>query len=270
MSPSPPDRLWLRRDLRAWVRPIVVGCGLLLASSPAPAEDAPVSPLWPRPSLQALAEGAAVSTPMPAAALPPEKDMKWALLLSAAVPGAGEYYAGHPNRALVFGTIEAGIWISYATFKVQEDLRRDSAIDYAAAVAGALPNGNDDYYGAVGQFLRSDGPGQWNEFVRRRERDTNEDVGEEYYGDAAWAWPSEDQFVRYRDIRKSQLEAEDYATNMLAVAIVNRIASMVDVFQAMRADAKHRKQALEGFGVKLELGHTPREPLASLRVERRF
>ena len=225
--------------------------------------------LAPRPSLQVLEQQAVTPTPA-APGLPPERELKWALLLSAALPGAGEYYAGHTNRALVFGTVEAGIWISYATFKVQEDLRRDSAIDYAAAVAGALPNGDDDYYAAVGQFLRSDGPGQWNEFVRRRERDTNEDVGREYLGDDGWAWPSEDQFVRYRDMRKSQLEAEDAATNMLAVAIVNRIASMVDVFQAMRADAKHRKAAMQGFGLRLDLGRTPREPLACLRVERRF
>ena len=234
--------------------------------------------LLPRPGLQAL-QSSTMQAPEPQSAmssLPPPRELKWGLLLSAALPGAGEYYAGHMNRALAFGTVEAGIWISYATFKVQEDLRSDRAIEYAVAVAGAVPPdpgdgiADDDYFAAMAQFQRSEGQGQWNEFVRRRARDTGEVVGVEYTGDAAWAWPSEDHFVRYRDIRKSQLEAEDNATNMLAVAIVNRIASMVDVFQAMRSDAKQREELQQGFGLHLRLGHTPREPLACLLLQRRF
>jgi hypothetical protein len=199
---------------------------------------------------------------------PKTPSLRNALLLSALLPGAGEYYAGHRNRALLFGTFEAGIWISYATFKVQEGLRQDRSIEYAVAVAGALPGGDDDYYGAMAQFLRSDGPGQWNEFVRRRTRDTGEVVGVEYTGDAGWAWPSEEQFIRYRDLRKGQLAAEDHATNMLAVAIVNRIASMVDVYQAMRSDA-HKAEA-GGFDFGLRLGRSPWEPLACVALQRRF
>jgi hypothetical protein len=191
-----------------------------------------------------------------------------AVLLSALVPGLGEYYAGHRRRALVFGTLEAGIWITYATFKVQEDLRGDSAIEFAIATAGALPNGNDDYYSAMGLFLRADGPGQWNEFVRRRERDTGEIVGVEYTGEAAWAWPSLDHFLRYRDLRGSSLSAGDSATNMLAVAIVNRIASIVDVVQAVRSNASNGEE--DGFGLELQLGRTPGEPLASLALRNRF
>ncbi len=264
-----------------WVMRLVAGAGFLCTVS-GPTMAAPAAavgtaatwaaapstpPLLPRPSLEVLAamQASPVPLPEPTTSVP---SLKWALLLSAAVPGAGEYYAGHKNRALIFGTVEAGIWISYATFKVQENGRQESAIDYAVAVAGAVPEGDDAYYTAIGQFLRSDGPGQWNEFVRRQQRDSGEVVGVEYTGDAGWAWPSEDQFVRYRDLRKGSLEAEDHATNMLAVAIVNRIASMADVFQAMRHDAKHREA--EGFGLHLRLGRTPREPLACLLLQRRF
>ncbi len=241
----------------------------LLGSGRAAAAEWTESALLPRPGLQVLEHSLQhpASPVAPAQVTPAPRSLAWALALSAAVPGAGEYYAGHTNRAIVFGTVEAGIWISYATFKVQEDWRADSAIDYAVAAAGALPSGDEDYYAAMAQFLRSDGPGQWNEFVRRRARDTGEIVGVEYTGDAAWAWPSEDHFVRYRDLRKGQLEAEDHATNMLAVAIVNRIASMVDVFQAMRSDSKHRDA---GLGLGLRLGRTTREPLASLTFSRRF
>jgi hypothetical protein len=122
----------------------------------------------------------------------------------------------------------------------------------------------------MAQFLRSDGPGQWNEFVRRRERDFDEDVGVEYLGDAGWAWPSTDHFFSYRDLRRAQLEANDNATNMLAVLIVNRIASMLDVVQAMRSDAKKREKEEGQLGLKLELGRTPGEPLARLMLRNRF
>ncbi len=251
---------------------LVLGWGIGCHAVSATPSELATSSLLPRPGLQVLAVSA-MQAPVPVTAapsLPPPRALKWGLLLSAALPGAGEYYAGHKNRALAFGTVEAGIWISYATFKVQEDVRGDRAIEYAVATAGALPNGNDDYFAAMAQFQRSEGQGQWNEFVRRRERDTGEVVGVEYTGDAAWAWPSEDHFVRYRDIRKSQLEADDNATNMLAVAIVNRIASMVDVFQAMRSDAKQREELQQGFGLQLRLGRNSREPLACLLLQRRF
>ncbi|MFQ5598973.1 MAG: hypothetical protein ACE5G2_00310 [Candidatus Krumholzibacteriia bacterium] len=192
-----------------------------------------------------------------------------AAFLSALVPGLGEYYSGHKNRAVLFGTLEGGIWIAYATFKVQEDLRRERSVEFAVATAGALPGGDDDYYSAIAQFLRSDGPGQWNEFVRRRRRDTGEVVGVEYRGDAGWAWPSVEHFSDYRNLRRRQLQAEDYATNMLAVALVNRIASVVDVVQAMRSGSTKAEKE-ETFGLKLQLGRTPGEPLARLVLQNRF
>lgn len=247
----------------AWFLLVCIPLGAVTAQP-----DAPV-PLQPRGSLPIGALLQQETGPTLMADTPSgERSLAKALLFSAVLPGSGEYYAGHPNRAVLFGTFEAGIWVSYATFKVQEDLRRDRAIEYAVAVAGALPGGNDDYYAAMAQFLRSDGPGQWNEFVRRRARDTGEIVGVEYTGDAGWAWPSEEQFVDYRDLRKGQLSAEDRATNMLAVAIVNRIASMVDVYQAMRSDA-HKAQS-GGIELGLRLGRTPREPLACVALQRRF
>jgi hypothetical protein len=226
--------------------------------------------LLPRPALGALQ--AAMQEPLPAVAVPTasaprQPSLKWALLMSAVYPGTGELYAGHRNRGMMFATAETGIWITYATFSVQEDLRGDHAVDYAVAVAGAVPDGDDDYYTAMAQFLRTDGPGQWNEYVRRQARD-GEAVGVEYSGDAAWAWPSVDQFLNYRDLRRRSLEAGDNATNMLAFALVNRIASMLDVVQAMRSDASKREE--KQLGLRLQLGRTPGEPLARLVVQKRF
>jgi hypothetical protein len=251
------------------MRPSVfILAALLLAAGDAAAEP---ENLLPRGSLQVLQSAALQEAPQDfqLQSVRKPKSMRKAVLLSALLPGLGEAYSGHNARALVFFTLEGGIWISYATFKTQESLRQDRATAFAAATAGALPNGDDAYYSAMAQFLRSDGPGQWNEFVRRRERDFGEVVGVEYHGEAGWAWPSEDHFFDYRELRRRQLEASDNATNMLAVLIVNRIASMLDVVQAMRSDTKQREKG-EQFGLKLQLGRTPGEPLARLMLQNRF
>jgi hypothetical protein len=44
---------------------------------------------------------------------------------------------------------------------------------------------------------------------------------------------------------------------------------MLDVVQAMRSDTKQREKG-EQFGLKLQLGRTPGEPLARLMLQNRF
>ena len=231
------------------------------------AADVAASPLLPPGRLDVLAQQ---TTPeAPELVIPGEpKSIYKAAFLSMLVPGLGEYYSGHPNRALVFGTMEAAIWIAYATFSVQEGLRADRAEEFAVQAAGANPSGDADYFEAVGRFPRNDGAGMWNEFVRRRARDTGEVVGPEYFGVDSWAWPSDDQLGRYRSMRSSMLEAEDNATNMLAVAILNRIVSTIDVVQAVRSDHKKQRDAA-GLGLELRLGCLPGQ-LASVGIRNRF
>lgn len=230
-------------------------CGLpLAAGAQAPAVDVDRSALVPRPGLYAL-QNPVPQDPGPAmavsgtAAAPANRSVYRAALLSALLPGLGEYYTGHTTRAAISGTAEGAIWVSYATFKVQEDVRGERAIEYANAYAGAQPGGDEDYYKAIGQFRRAEGPGMWNEFVRRRERDTGEVVGREYTGSEAWAWTSIDRFIDYRQLRKDQLTAGDRATNALAFALVNRIVSVVSVVQAVRSDHARSERAL---GLRIE------------------
>jgi hypothetical protein len=233
-----------------------------VAAAPAPEPAA----LVPRPSLQALAMQVAPapqSMQVAARSVPIYR----AALLSALLPGLGEYYSGHRTRALLSGTAEAAVWTSFVTFKVQEDLRDERAIEYAVAYAGATPGSNDDYYQAVGQFLRAEGPGMWNEFVRRRQRDTGETVGREYTGDDAWSWPTVERFIEYRQLRKGSLAAGDRATNALAFALVNRIVSVVSVVQAVRSDHKHAERAL---GLRLEPMPAASGLAWRLAVQKRF
>jgi len=188
-----------------------------------------------------------------------------AALLSALVPGLGEAYAGHTNRAIAFGTAEAGIWVTYGVFKYQESLRHDRAIEFAGGAAGASLSGDDDYYKAVGRFLRSDGQGMWNEYVRRRARDTGEVIGVEYFGDDSWAWTSQENLDFYRDLRRKELSAGDNATNMFAFALLNRVLSVIDAVYIVSRD--HRAFEAQGFGLKLEAGGST---MARVMLQNRF
>jgi hypothetical protein len=223
---------------------------LALGAIPEGARAQSPSPLLPRAGLDFLQV-----QPPPAAARSPAGAPRYvpmwkAALLSAVLPGLGEAYSGHTNRAIVQGSVEAGIWISYATFKVQEDLRGDRAREFAIHYAGAVSSGNEDYYKAVGQFLRAEGPGMWNEYVRRQLRDTGEVVGREYTGGEAWAWTSEERYIDYRRLRRDMLTADDRATNMLAFAILNRVVSVASVVQAVRSDHARARE----FGLRIEPG----------------
>lgn len=188
-----------------------------------------------------------------------------AALFSALIPGMGEAYAGHKGRAVAFGTAELGIWVTYGAFKIQESSRHDRAIEFAVAVAGANTGGSDEYYKAVGRFRRSDGPGMWNEFVRRQARDTGEVIGPEYYGADAWAWTSEANQIAYRELRRKELAAEENATNMFAFAILNRVLSVIDAVYIVSKD----NQAIEsaGFGLKFDTGGST---MARVMLQNRF
>jgi hypothetical protein len=232
---------------------VLTGVVVLGALAPGARAENP-SPLLPRPGLQALqVEVPPAATTTPIAAPKKHVPVYQAALMSALLPGLGEAYTGHTTRALLSGGAEAAIWISYATFKVQEDNREDRSREFANYYAGALTNGDEDYYKAVGQFVRAEGPGMWNEFVRRQARDTGEIVGREYTGSEAWAWTSDQRFIDYRELRRDQLTAEDHAQAALACAIVNRVISVVSVSQAVRSDHKREQE----LGLRLDPGQSP-------------
>jgi hypothetical protein len=228
-----------------------IGAAMPGAATRVAAQEA--SALLPRASLDLLQATPPPSMGTTTMNAPHTVSLKRAALYSALLPGLGEAYSGHPYRAVVQGSAEAAIWISYATFKVQKGLRGDRAREFAIYYAGAVQSGNEDYFKAIGQYLRAEGPGMWNEYVRRRARDTGEIVGREYTGAEAWAWTSQDSFDRYRILRRDMLTAGDHATNTLAFLLLNRVVSVVSVVQAVRSDHAHARE----FGLRIDPGYAP-------------
>src|SRR5262245_32726877 len=106
----------MRGPRRDAVAVLVALSGALSAAGVAPTAGAEGMALAPRPGLALLQ----AEPPPPAASVPAEAGRQVSIykaaLLSALLPGLGEAYSGHKYRAVVQGSAEAAIWISYATF----------------------------------------------------------------------------------------------------------------------------------------------------------
>jgi hypothetical protein len=188
-----------------------------------------------------------------------------ALLLSTALPGAGQYYAGRTTKATAFFLTEAAIWTGFVVFQVEGHLRKDNYIEYAELMAGV--NGQDkpeDFYRALGKYMRSDpGPGSYNEDIRREaralypdDRQAQERYLQEngYFGEDGWEWQSAEDQAQYRSLRRKSLFSFERATYMLGLAVANRVIAAMD---AARSVAKTSRKHDQSRGFRLEMRPDP-------------
>ena len=181
---------------------------------------------------------------------PSEELSLWkAVGLSALIPGLGERYVGHQDRAKLFMVVEGAIWTSFAFYRIQGDLREDRQIEFANVQAGAPEDQNSDYYEHIGLWLSLD---EWQDVVRQDARLRYPDdpaaqqaffeANKRYDAGQAWAWPDDSTRTAYRQLR-SKTE-RSYRNSRLAAgaALFNRLASMVDALALAR---KHNHQLSE-------------------------
>lgn len=166
------------------------------------------------------------------------------LLRSLTIPGWGQAtLGGHETSAKIFLLTEAGIWTSFAAFRVQEAMRQDSYLKTAQLFAGIDLDGHDDEFRRiVGVYPSSD---DYNLYVVRR------DAANLYYDDPAlydqyiaehelkgkdtWRWSGQASFDQYTEERKLTRKAALRANAMLGLAIANRLVSAL--FAARQAGA---------------------------------
>lgn len=177
-----------------------------------------------------------------------------ALLLSLALPGAGELALGAKGRATGFLVTEGAIWTHFAWFTVAGNLRRDDYIEQAQLNAGVgVDNASDDYWRLVGTYETSSGSGAqaYEEELRREARDLYpaDPAAQDAWvaerlptGDRAWSWSDADLRQSYRDTRERSRRAFDRAKYSFAAAILNRIVSVIDT------QMLHRKMSREALG----------------------
>jgi hypothetical protein len=157
------------------------------------------------------------------------------LLQSLTVPGWGQASLGRRTSAKIFAVAEVGVWASFTSFRIQEQLRRLTYERTAQLFAGIdLRSRDEEFRRIVGQYPSSD---EYNRLVVRR------DAANLYYGDPAaynqyiaehqlsgadtWAWVDEESYRRYGDERKRSERAALRANTALALAIANRLVSAI-------------------------------------------
>lgn len=167
------------------------------------------------------------------------------LLRSLAMPGWGQASLGRRTSARVFAAADLGIWATFASFRIQEQMRRESYRHTALLGAGIELKGRDEEFRRiVGSFASSD---EYNLYVVARDAanlylrdvDNPDMAGYRAYiarnslsGADAWNWSSREEFLRYGAQRKDAHRAAIRANSMLGLAIANRLVSALHAARA--------------------------------------
>lgn len=188
------------------------------------------------------------------------KQLGWALLRSAVLPGWGEHYLGAPRRGYLFMSAEAGVWGTWGVFKTQEWLRKEDYLEMAEVFAGATGDHPDSYWRDVGQYQNWQ---DYNEALRwdaRSEYSYGSDAYYEYIeeneiaaGDG-WEWLSEQRRIDYVLKRRDSKSAASHATNTLFALMVTRVVSLVDTWRLHRTHSeiqRIRREETGGLGASV-------------------
>jgi len=171
---------------------------------------------------------------------PGEKSVARAALYSLLLPGLGEYYVGHKQKARVFFTVEALGWAGLIGFRVYSNWKEDDYRRFAAERANADLEGKDDWFADMVGFY--DDIDQYNSFGRvfDPERPYLEDNASNH-----WRWQTRSDRAIYRHLKNKSREADRRAEFMIGLLVVNRIVSVIDAVR----DAKRSQRRLDrSFG----------------------
>jgi hypothetical protein len=183
----------------------------------------------------------------PAAGREPKSPVK-AMLLSAALPGLGELYAGS-NRGYVFMGVEAVSWITYASFRSSANSKEDemfayadehfsierfedlcvgqdgqSCADAAAALNDFFVNDKPEYYEIISKntIYRAG----WGVVQYDNEPPPDDQESEAYrIWVANFAAAQDNDFISYNSLRDDRNDLSRTARGMTVVALLNHLAS---------------------------------------------
>jgi hypothetical protein len=178
------------------------------------------------PAEQFLA-GAVTSIPKEAVtfsrATPSRKSAGRAFLLSLAVPGLGEWYAGGSKLMPWFIGAEAGLWGGFIGHRIYRGWLNDDLRTYAAQHAGADMSGkNSKYLVDIGNF---DTIYEYNE-VRGVER-----FFEDQYPEAdeyTWNWDSTEHRAKFKSMRVESGRVNNRSTLIATCIFINHLCSAIN------------------------------------------
>lgn len=163
------------------------------------------------------------------------------------LPGLGQLRMGRTLRSKIFFGLEGATWVAIGSFLWQGYARENAYKDYAVAFAAVSSTSHsDEYYETIGKYMSNEGPGGYNEYVRREARDLyypDVDAMNAYYagnsivGIESWRWESEKAFGLYNDLRDGSRSSYRRALYAGFFALALRVVSAVDAVRLARGSA---------------------------------
>jgi len=191
-------------------------------------------------------------------------------LLSAIVPGTGQFYNGDTTKGFVMLGVEVAIWGTYFVFDSQGDNRSDTYREYAGIYAGTSGEHDDNYWQAVGRYMDSDA---FNEALLREARALDEPPPPLLDGNDVWQWRNDQFLSNYQDLRADANSAYDRRDFTILFAVINRAVSVYDAVRnaGPRAPAEPTiGTEVLGWNVGLDFDASWRDPGSRAVVSRSF
>jgi hypothetical protein len=185
-----------------------------------------------------------------------------AFLLSLALPGMGERYAGRTTRGNSFIATEVLLWLSYAGFVTYADWRKEDYRTYAATYAQVDVTGKSDtYFIDVGNYRSI----HTYNAAKLRQRNLPK-----YYRDVEkyfWQWDTESHRKKFDDLRVSADKANSRSLFVVGAVFANHLISAIDAVVMAHHANKPAKQA---FLWDVRFGDGEMEPLVQVGVRGEF
>jgi hypothetical protein len=186
-----------------------------------------------------------LAAPGPAASQPSRAK---AFLLSLALPGAGEWYAGSRPAAAAFFGAECALWGALAGFRGYGAARETDYRLYAAGHAGVDLSGKDHaYFVNIEEY--ADLAAYNAAMLRGRDVEALYPEGRGF----EWRWDSDAARARFERMRGQSDRARRNAMFAAGGLVLNRLVSGIDAIRV----AKRRSGAPRGAGVSVGMAALP-------------
>jgi len=237
------DRFYTSNVERWFVAMLLVSFSSLLFSAE---DDGPANSArcllknQPRFHVGLLAEPNSPSIPIQSVS-PPSKAR--AFLLSLALPGSGEYYAGSKKMAKIFFCAETALWAAFASFRIYGSWKEQDYQHTAVSHAGVTIRGKDhDYFVNIEKY---DNIRAYNHAMLQ-ERNVAALYPED--GSYDWDWDNDASRSRFRELRIASDNAFNRSIFVIGGIVLNHLVSGIDALRLAR-EAEKRHQSVVRIGV---------------------
>jgi len=168
-----------------------------------------------------------------------------AALISLAVPGLGEAYAGRFEAGRYLVASEVLLWGGYAGLTVYSSNFQTDMENYAIsnAMASSSFRGDQNYFAHVGQYQSSELFNE--EMLREGQPSALIPNGQ------GWSWAVKDDQTRFNALRTRVQTLDNDRQFMLGAIVVNHLISAIDAYIVAR---NFNRAHTETTGSRLELG----------------